>query len=156
MPPRNLDRGFSFIELLAYMAIAALLILAAIPQFNNYRGAARDATTMSDVKNVATAMEAWRIEHAGETVPNVNWNWDSLNTDWNYAILTANGAVLSAGTHLVVRDRAEQGGETVFTTPGQEYCIFAYNPDGKKWRGASSALNYHSGNGGIDVNCQSK
>ena len=52
------DGGFSFIELLAYMAIAALLILAAIPQFNQYRTKAVISNMQSDARNVATTIEA--------------------------------------------------------------------------------------------------
>ena len=52
------DDGFSFIELLAYMAIAALLILAAIPQFSAYRTKAVVSNMQSDLKHTAEAMEA--------------------------------------------------------------------------------------------------
>lgn len=52
------DRGFSFIELLAYMAIAALLILAAVPQFGNYRGKAMLSTMLGDANNLGLAVEA--------------------------------------------------------------------------------------------------
>ena len=52
------DGGFSFIELLAYMAIAALLILAAVPQFNSYRTKATISNMQSDLKNAAQAVEA--------------------------------------------------------------------------------------------------
>lgn len=52
-----LSAGFSFIELLAYMAIAALLILAAVPQFNAYRAKAQVSNMRSDVAAVASAIE---------------------------------------------------------------------------------------------------
>ena len=52
------DGGFSFIELLAYMAIAALLILAAIPQFNQYRQKAIVSNMQSDARNIAVSIEA--------------------------------------------------------------------------------------------------
>jgi len=52
------DRGFSFIELLAYMAIAALLILAAVPQFSAYRERALISNLQNDVRNAALAAEA--------------------------------------------------------------------------------------------------
>lgn len=55
---RAKDGGFSFIELLAYMAIAALLILAAIPQFNKYREQAVVSTMQSDARNVSVSLEA--------------------------------------------------------------------------------------------------
>lgn len=54
----RLDRGFSFIELLAYMAIAALLILAAIPQFNQYRQKAVVSNLENDVHNASIAAES--------------------------------------------------------------------------------------------------
>ena len=56
--PNHRDRGFSFIELLAYMAIAALLVLAAVPQFGNYREKAAITNLMGDLRDAASAMEA--------------------------------------------------------------------------------------------------
>jgi len=55
---RARDRGFSFIELLAYMAIAALLILAAVPQFSAYRERALVSNLQSDVRNASLNAEA--------------------------------------------------------------------------------------------------
>jgi len=52
------DRGFSFIELLAYIVIAALLMMAAIPQFNNYRAKATIHTMLDDAHAVGLAVEA--------------------------------------------------------------------------------------------------
>jgi len=61
------DRGFSFVELLAYMAIAALLILAAIPQFNSHRNQAYDTLVKGDLKSMAAAYEAYAID--GQAYP---------------------------------------------------------------------------------------
>lgn len=55
---RRPDHGFSFIELLAYMAIAALLVLAAIPQFSAYRSKAVVSTMLDDAKSLGMAVEA--------------------------------------------------------------------------------------------------
>lgn len=52
------EAGFSFIELLAYIAIAALLILAAIPQFSAYREKALISNLRGDVHNASLAAEA--------------------------------------------------------------------------------------------------
>jgi len=57
----SLDDGFSFVELLAYMAIAALLILAAIPQFGAYREKANITNLQSDLSDAGVAMEAASI-----------------------------------------------------------------------------------------------
>ena len=54
---RRIDSGFSFVELLAYMAIAALLILAAVPQFDSYRARAADTNVQADLRNVAAFAE---------------------------------------------------------------------------------------------------
>lgn len=156
------DRGFSFIELLAYMAIAALLILAAIPQFNNYRGQARDAATVSDVRNVAVALEAWAIDHPGEQFPNIRSNWTNNFTippqTMGMDILAAAGVKLSSGTDLWVSDRTQWSWptSTTFTRPGQAFCIYAINLDGKGYSSDYSLFGYHSGNGGMGVNCGTK
>lgn len=156
-PPR--DGGFSFIELLAYMAIAALLILAAIPQFNNYRGAARDASTMADVRNVAVAMEAWAIDHPGATFPYVYRNWATPAEAMNLDILASQGVTLSDGTGLIVMDRVAYTytASSAFAQPGQAFCVFAYNFNGKKYVSPSGVrFEYHSGNGGMGIKCDTK
>lgn len=156
MLPR--DRGFSFIELLAYMAIAALLILAAIPQFNNYRGQARDQATMNDVRNVAVAYEAWAVSHPGESFPYVRQDWASATTGLN--ILSDLGVTLGDDTKLLAEDRLDSTAPTTaFTARGQAFCIFAYNENGQKYKDTFSAggrLAYHSGNGGLQTECWTK
>jgi len=151
------DPGFSFVELLAYMAIAALLILAAIPQFSNYRGQARDQETLSDVRNVALAIEAWAIDHPGETYPFVNVDWDAGNPTHNLDVLTANGVKVAPGTHMIIRDRlqyiaAAAPGDAL----GQDYCIVAYNPQGRKYRAESSAVQFSSRDGGLGEACRDR
>jgi len=142
------DRGFSFVELLAYMAIAALLILAAIPQFGTYRGLARDAAVQDDVQTVAYAIEAWVIDNPGQEFPYVNQSWDAASPTMNQM------APISEGTRLVVRDRISQRPSAHFTRAGEAYCIFAYNPSGKRYLFATP-YQYHSGNGGPGVACLS-
>ena len=152
------DLGFSFIELLAYMAIAALLILAAVPQFDNYRGAARDATTMSDVKIVALAMEGWSVDHPGEAFPKIFSNWGTLESE---GAMSALGVTLSTGTSLWVMDRtdwaATAGGSpsSIATHPGMAFCISAHNVDGKKYVNSASGkrIVYYSGSGGLGDDC---
>jgi len=59
---RRDDRGFSFVELLAYIAIAALLILAALPQYSAYRERAALSVLQDDVRSAALAAEASNID----------------------------------------------------------------------------------------------
>lgn len=64
------DSGFSFVELLAYMAIAALLILAAIPQFEHHRTRAYISTMQSDVRALAAGIESEYDDGYPDTVRN--------------------------------------------------------------------------------------
>jgi len=69
-PAMPRDRGFSFIELLAYMAIAALLILAAVPQFGSFRARAHDTNVQTDLHSFAKTIEAQKIDaQAAPTTP---------------------------------------------------------------------------------------
>lgn len=52
-------RGFTLIELLVVVTIIGLLAAIAIPQFAVYRQRAYDATSLSDLRNVANAEEAY-------------------------------------------------------------------------------------------------
>lgn len=108
------DRGFSFIELLAYMAIAALLILAAVPQFNNYRNQAHDANVKGDLKNIAVAMEsAYVLNGVYPTHLNHVQNLGIEVTESAYMV--ANNAMLICST-------------------GQEFAIWARSASGKRWQ----------------------
>lgn len=148
------DQGFSFIELLAYMAIAALLILAAIPQFNNYRGSARDASTVSDVRNIAVGLESWAISHPGEAYPSINFGWRG-DPSWQVDLLADMGVTLTPGTRIWVADRVNYAAATTVTTEGTAYCIFAYNTDGRKYAIADrpGAYAYNSMNGVRTTDC---
>jgi type IV pilus assembly protein PilA len=59
---RKRQRGFTLIELLVVVAIIGILAAIAVPQFR-YRDRAFDASTVSDIKNAATAQETYFTDH---------------------------------------------------------------------------------------------
>lgn len=57
------ESGFTLIELLVVIAIIGILAAIAIPQFAEYRARGFDARARSDLRNVATAEEAYFADY---------------------------------------------------------------------------------------------
>jgi prepilin-type N-terminal cleavage/methylation domain-containing protein len=57
------EKGFTLIELLVVIAIIGILAAIAIPQFAEYRKRGFDARAKSDLRNVATAEEAYYADY---------------------------------------------------------------------------------------------
>ena len=58
------EKGFTLIELLVVVAIIGILAAIAIPQFSAYRNQGFNARSSSDLRNLATAQEAWFAQNA--------------------------------------------------------------------------------------------
>ena len=56
------EKGFTLIELMIVIAIIGILAAIAIPQFNSYRKKSYNASAQSDLRNVATAEEAYYVD----------------------------------------------------------------------------------------------
>ena len=57
------SQGFTLLELLVTMALIAILIAIAVPQYSDYRRRGFDIRAASDLKNVATAEEVYFIDY---------------------------------------------------------------------------------------------
>jgi len=58
------EKGFTLIELLVVVAIIGILAAIAIPQFSAYRAQGFNARAASDLRNLATAEEAYFAANA--------------------------------------------------------------------------------------------
>lgn len=58
----RLNGGFTLVELLTVVGIVGILASIAIPQYAEYREKAFDSRAESDLRNVATAEEAYFID----------------------------------------------------------------------------------------------
>ena len=56
-------KGFTLIELLIVIAIIAILAAIALPQFAAYRVKAYNSASLTDLRNLKTAMESAQAEN---------------------------------------------------------------------------------------------
>jgi prepilin-type N-terminal cleavage/methylation domain-containing protein len=59
---RKDERGFTLIELMIVIAIIGILAAIAIPQFSAYRQRSYNSAAQSDLRNLATAEEAYYVD----------------------------------------------------------------------------------------------
>ncbi len=67
-------KGFTLIELLIVVVIIGILASFAIPNYRNTKGKARAAGLKSDLRNLATAQEAYFYDHITYTTNLTNLN----------------------------------------------------------------------------------
>ena len=89
---RRSRRGFTLIELLIVVVIIGVLAAFAIPKFQSTKGKANAASLKSDLRNLATAQEAYFYENLVYTT-----NVASLNVKLTTGVTITWGTVGSGG-----------------------------------------------------------
>jgi len=88
----RLKRGFTLIELLIVVVIIGVLAAIAIPKFQTTKGKANAATLKSDLRNLATAQEAYFYTNNVYTT-----NLTTLNVSLSAGVTVTWGTVNGAG-----------------------------------------------------------
>ena len=100
------ERGFTLIELMIVIAIIGILAAIAIPQFAAYRTRSYNSSAQSDVRNLATAEEAYYVDNS------------SYSSDEGALQSTTYGFYQSGGVDIDVTGSPNGYSVTAFHTSG--------------------------------------
>lgn len=90
--PMRRHRGFTLIELLIVVVIIGVLAAIAIPKFQSTKGKANAATLKADLRNLATAQEAYYYDNNTYTT-----SLAGLNVSLSSGVTVTWGTVSAAG-----------------------------------------------------------
>jgi prepilin-type N-terminal cleavage/methylation domain-containing protein len=111
---KNNEKGFTLIELMIVIAIIGILAAIAIPQFSAYRQRSYNSSANADLRNAATAQEAWYVD---------NMVYTATETDLRgtYGLFTSAGVVftiITANTTLYTMEAYHTSGSRTYSITG--------------------------------------
>lgn len=146
------EEGFTLIEILVVILIIGILASIAVPVFLNQRKTANDASVISDVKNIATAIETGLVENSESVII------ENMGPGGSMATLTTKEVTICFKAKLPT-DPCVLGPKTILSdgvtidisgTPNA-YLITGYHSNGKKYDTKLNNLVYRSENSGLKL-----
>ena len=117
------NEGFTLIELMIVIAIIGILAAIAIPQFSAYRTRSYNAAAEADIRNAATAQEAYYVD-------NQTYKTDPLSLiGSNYGLYTTQNVALTggAGPTQYTMTAIHSSGNKTYTLSGPGGSVTAAN-----------------------------
>jgi len=102
-------RGFTLIELMIVLIVAAILMTIAIPAFTEQLAKSRRSKGVAAVQQIALAQEKWRASNASYTTSLANLKASSQTDDGNYALSVT--AASATGYRVVATAQGAQLGD---------------------------------------------
>ena len=109
------QEGFTLIELMIVIAIIGILAAIAIPQFSAYRTRSFNSAAAADIRNAATAQEAYFVDNQDycATIANLTGSTYGLYTSDNVTV-----AITAATTSGYTMTSSHSSGDKTYTLSG--------------------------------------
>jgi len=109
--------GFTLIELMMVIAIIGILVAIAIPQYSLYKSRSFNAAAQADLRNAATAQEAYFMDHATYSAVTTNLIGPTYMLFFSQGVHLAIVASSTDSSGYVMRAWHEKG-DTTFSISG--------------------------------------